>query len=193
LDAIHRTITEALQESARTKQSVAEGCADVIAAIAGATVAAIRSGGKIILFGNGGSAADAQHLAAELVGRFRRKRRAIPALALTTNTSIMSALGNDFGFETVFSRQIEALARQGDIVFGISTSGDSANVLEGITAAKKLGAVTVAFTGARGGRLASAADLVFKVPSDSTPRIQEAHITVGHIVCDIVESELTGS
>jgi len=192
MSSTEHTIVKALLESAHIKEEIAQASVGVIAAIASAATASLRTGGKIILCGNGGSAADAQHLAAELVGRFQRNRRALPALALTANTSTVTALGNDFGFETIFSRQIEALAAKGDVVIGISTSGDSANVIDAIRAAREKGAVTVAFTGAQGGKLAGMAEITFKAPSESTPRVQEAHITVGHIICDIIESELAG-
>jgi D-sedoheptulose 7-phosphate isomerase len=149
-----------------------------------------KNEGKVILFGNGGSAADAQHIAAELVGKYKLERKSLPALALTTNTSIMSALGNDYGFDLVFEKQIEGLVKKEDIVIGISTSGNSENVLRGILKAKEMGVKTIAFTGRNGGRLKDKVDILLNVPSDNTPRIQEAHITVGHIICGIVESEI---
>ena len=156
-------------------------------------LAVYKSGGKVILCGNGGSAADAQHLAAEFVGRFKLERRALPAIALNTNTSILTALGNDYGYETVFSRQVEALANKNDIVIGLSTSGNSPNIIKAIEAAKARGAKTIGLSGGNGGRLAKMADLALVVPSDNTPRVQEAHITIGHIVCELVERELAGA
>ena len=140
-----------------------------------------------MLCGNGGSAADAQHLAAEFVGRFLREREARPALALTTNTSVLSALGNDYGFERVFARQVEAWGNPGDVLLALSTSGNSINVLEAVAVAMQRGLTTIGLTGGDGGRLAAVCDIPIVVPSASTPRIQEAHITVGHILCDLVE------
>jgi len=149
-----------------------------------------RRGGKILLFGNGGSAADAQHIAAEFVGRFVRERRPLPAVALTTDTSVLTAIGNDYGFERVFARQVAALGRAGDVVVAISTSGASPNVLAGIDAARGAGLTTIALTGRDGGALAKRADLAIVVPSQSTARIQECHIAVGHVICEIVDSLL---
>jgi D-sedoheptulose 7-phosphate isomerase len=144
-------------------------------------------GNKVLLFGNGGSAADAQHIAAEFVGRFAFERRALPALALSVNTSCVTAIGNDYGFDLVFSRQIEALGREGDVAIGISTSGNSQNVLQGLSAARKLGLSTVALTGCNGGKLKSAVDHCICAPSNETPRIQECHLLIGHIICELVE------
>ena len=148
---------------------------------------AILGGNKILWCGNGGSAADSQHLAAELMGRFQRERRGLPSIALTTDTSILTAIGNDYGFERVFQRQVEALCLKGDVFVGISTSGNSANVCGAIDTARQLGAFTVALTGETGGKLARHADAVIRVPSRDTARIQEAHILCGHILCDWVE------
>lgn len=148
---------------------------------------AILAGKRIFWFGNGGSAADAQHLAAELVGRFRRERRAIPSIALSTNTSILTAIGNDYGYEHVFRRQLEALCQAGDVVVGISTSGNSPNVSSALQTARDLGAYAVAFTGEAGGAAAVAADVALRIPSRDTARIQEAHILCGHMLCDWVE------
>ncbi len=147
----------------------------------------IENGGTIYLCGNGGSAADAQHIAAEFVGRFLRERRALPAQALTVNTSIITAIGNDYDFSQIFSRQVKALVNSKDAVVGISTSGKSGNVLEAIKEAKIIGALTVAFTGLPGEPLASACDLAFKAPTKETPRIQEVHIAAWHGICDIIE------
>jgi D-sedoheptulose 7-phosphate isomerase len=152
----------------------------------------LRGGGKVIFFGNGGSAADAQHLAAELVGRYLKERDALPAIALTDNSSSMTAIGNDYGFERVFGRQVEALCKPEDLVFAISTSGNSENVVAGVEAARAIGAVTVGLTGADGGRLREACDECIRFPSDDTPRIQEGHTLIGHILCEIVEDELAG-
>jgi len=148
---------------------------------------AYKNGNKVLLFGNGGSAADAQHIAAELVGRFKLQRRALPAIALTTDTSILTALGNDYSFEWVFCRQVEALAQRGDIVIGISTSGNSPNVLKAIQCATDAGCRTIGLLGGTGGMLKSAVHIPVIVPSNDTPRIQECHILLGHIICDIVE------
>jgi D-sedoheptulose 7-phosphate isomerase len=153
---------------------------------------ALRAGGKIIFFGNGGSAADAQHLAAELVGRYLKERAALPAIALTDNSSSITAIGNDYGFDKVFARQVEGLCKPGDVVFAISTSGNSANVLAGVEAARAIGAVTIGLTGAGGGLLRDACDECLRFPSDDTPRIQEGHTLIGHILCEIVEDELAG-
>lgn len=188
-------IVKRLKENTRIGQAVATGKIGEIESIVNSILAAYNAGGKVILFGNGGSAADAQHLACELVGgvNFNINRRAFPAIALTTNTSILTAVANDFGYEHVFSRQVEALAGKNDVVIGISTSGNSPNVVNGIKTAKKKGAKTIGLTGGDGGKLAKIADLAIIVPSDSTPRIQEAHITIGHIVCELVEEELANT
>jgi D-sedoheptulose 7-phosphate isomerase len=153
----------------------------------------LRRGGKILIMGNGGSAADAQHLAAELVGRFLLERRALPAIALTTDTSILTAVGNDYGFDEVFARQVEALAMSGDLVLGISTSGNSTNVIKALTAAREKGCQTIGLLGRDGGMTAGVVDLALTVPSQETPRIQEAHQLIIHIVCDLVEKELFGA
>lgn len=153
---------------------------------------ALRTKHKILLFGNGGSAADAQHIAAEFVGKYKRERRALPALTLTANTSSLTAIGNDYGFESVFSRQVEALGVSGDVAIGISTSGNSENVLHALRVAKANGMKTVGFTGRPEGRIGSSVDCCLSVPSHDTPRIQECHILLGHIVCEIVEQELLG-
>ncbi|MEW5789228.1 MAG: D-sedoheptulose 7-phosphate isomerase [Pseudomonadota bacterium] len=144
-------------------------------------------GGKIVWMGNGGSAADCQHLAAEFVGRFARERSALPALALTTDTSILTAVGNDYGFECIFSRQIQALCGLGDLVVGISTSGNSSNVLKGLQTARDRGMGTVGLTGLGGGQMGALCDHLIAVPSTHTPRIQEAHILIGHILCELIE------
>jgi D-sedoheptulose 7-phosphate isomerase len=143
--------------------------------------------GKVVLFGNGGSAADAQHIAAEMVGRFKVERGALPAIALTTDTSIITAVGNDYGFDCIFERQVEAFVDPGNVVIGISTSGNSANVIKGIEKAAYIGAHTIGLTGGDGGALAEIVDVALIVPSHDTPIIQEAHIIIGHIICDLVE------
>ena len=162
----------------------------VIERAADAVVECYRKGGKLFFMGNGGSAADAQHLATELVSRFYLERRALSAEALTVNSSILTGIGNDYDFEKVFSRQLEASARPGDVAFGISTSGNSRNIVAAMEAARGIGAVTVGFTGENGGLLAEWSDICLRVPSSDTPRIQEAHILAGHIICEIVEKRL---
>ena len=153
-------------------------------------IRAYKSNKKVILFGNGGSAADAQHLAAELVNKFYLDRKSLPAIALTVNTSILTAIGNDYSFDQIFSKQLEGIGEEGDIAIGISTSGNSKDVIEGARKAKEKKLCTIAFTGKSGGKLNEIVDICINVPSDDTPRIQEAHIMVGHIICEIVEKEL---
>jgi D-sedoheptulose 7-phosphate isomerase len=159
----------------------------ILQEIATEMVQAVLAGNKILWCGNGGSAADAQHLAAELVGRFRRDRRGLPSIALTTDTSILTSVSNDFGYENVFSRQVEALCRKGDVLVGISTSGNSRNVCLALKAAQDLGAFTAAFTGKDGGAVAEIADAVLRIPSQDTARIQECHILCGHLLCEWVD------
>lgn len=149
----------------------------------------LKRGNKILLMGNGGSAADSQHIAAEIVGRYKCERRGLPAIALTTDTSILTSIGNDYGFEFIFSRQVEALCDLSDVVIGISTSGNSVNVVRGIETAKQIGATTVALTGGSGGKLAALCDYNLTMPSSDTPRIQEAHIFIGHSLCGLMEAE----
>ncbi|MBN1956502.1 MAG: D-sedoheptulose 7-phosphate isomerase [Anaerolineae bacterium] len=156
-------------------------------------VSTFQIGGKVFLFGNGGSAADAQHVAAELVNRFLLDRGPLPALALTTDTSTLTAIANDIGFDQVFARQVRALVRAGDVAVGISTSGNSPNVLNGVVAAREQGAVTVGFAGRDGGRLKELVDICFCAPSTHTPRIQEAHLLAWHAICEVVEQELSGT
>lgn len=162
----------------------------VVSQMADVWLTALRAGKKILFFGNGGSAADAQHLAAELVVRYRVNRRALPGIALTTDTSILTAHSNDYGFDSVFARQIEALANEGDVAVGISTSGNSPNVLAGLKAANERGCVTIAFTAAGGGECAKIAKIAFRAPSDITAHAQECHLLVGHVLCEVVEQVL---
>jgi len=150
----------------------------------------LSTGGKLLICGNGGSAADAQHFAAELVGRFEQERRGLPAIALTTDSSCLTAIGNDYGFEQLFARQVDALARSGDALIGISTSGISANVLQAVNRAKERGCLTLALTGRDGGTVAAAADLVINVPVQRTARVQEVHLTILHILCELIEDRL---
>jgi len=161
-----------------------------IANVSELLVEAFRQGNKVLLFGNGGSAADAQHIAAELVGRFAFDRPPLPAMALNVNTSVVTAIGNDYGFDVVFARQIEALGRQGDVAIGISTGGNSPNVLHALTAGRKMGLHAVALTGCTGGKRRNVVDHCRCVPSNETPRIQECHILIGHIISDLVEQTL---
>ncbi len=184
-------IKERLEESSRVKLECLKE-AEAIRQIASAAVDCLKNGGKIFFFGNGGSAADAHHLCAEIVSRFYMERRGLPAEALSTNTSVLTAIANDYSFEMIFSKQIEASGREGDVAVGISTSGNSPNVIEAIRTAKGKGMLSVGFTGKKGGKLKELADICFCAPSDDTPRIQEAHITVGHIICELIEREIFG-
>ena len=185
-------IRSQLRESAEVKQRFSNELLARISRFAETAAAAIQKGHKIVFFGNGGSAADAQHLAAELVVRLHNDRPSLPALALTTNTSVLTAAGNDLGFETVFARQIESLVSEGDVVVAISTSGKSANILRGADAGRARRAFIVGMTGETGGELVSRVDLLINVPSHDAQRIQEAHITIGHIVCGLIEQICCG-
>jgi D-sedoheptulose 7-phosphate isomerase len=185
-------IRRQLEESARVKQSFSNELIGRIAQFAERSAAALRAGGKIVLFGNGGSAADALHLAAELVVRLRTERPGLAALALTTNPSVLTAAGNDYGFERIFSRQIESLVAKQDILVALSTSGKSANIIRGVEAGRARRAFLVAFTGETGGQLASKVDLLLNVPSNDAQRIQESHITIGHIACSLIEQLALG-
>ena len=180
-------ITERIEESIRVKESVLWQEVRNIEKAAKLMIAAVRRGGKIIVFGNGGSAADSQHIVAELVGRFMKERRPIAALALTTNTSTLTALANDYGYDIVFSRQLEALGKRGDVALGISTSGNSANVIAAMKKARAMGLSTVGLSGASGGALKRASRICITVRSKSTPRIQESHAMIGHILCELIE------
>jgi len=185
-------VSKSIEASIATKRDLLRRpeTLSMIAKVSGLLVGALRRGGKVLLFGNGGSAADAQHIAAELVGRFAFDRPALPALALSVNSSCVTAIGNDRGFDQVFARQLEALAVPGDVAVGISTSGNAANVLHAMSQAKEMGLRRVALTGRTGGRLKNSVDHCICVPSDETPRIQECHILIGHILSELVESEL---
>lgn len=185
-------IEQRTNESISVKQALLETQSDVIATVAKQLVEAMRNGKTLYLCGNGGSAGDAQHIAAELVGRFTKERRALPAVALTTNTSALTALGNDYEYNIVFSRQLEAFGKTGDVLIGISTSGNSPNVLHALQTAKELGMGTIGLTGETGGKTRTVADHCICVPSRDTARIQESHILIGHILCEIVECELFG-
>jgi len=180
-------IRRQLEESARVKQSFPDELIGRIAQFAEKSAAALRAGGKIVFFGNGGSAADALHLAAELVVRLRTERPGLAALALTTNPAALTAAGNDYGFERIFSRQIESLVARNDVLVALSTSGNSPNVIRGVEAGRARGAYLVAFTGETGGQVAGKVDLLLNVPSQDAQRIQECHITIGHIACSLIE------
>jgi len=187
MDASAEEIRRQLEESASVQRSISSQLIGRIAQFAERSAAALRSGGKLVFFGNGGSAADALHLAAEFVVKLHANRRSLAALALTTNPSVLTAAGNDFGFEHIFSRQIESLVAPKDVLVALSTSGNSPNVLRGVEAGRSRGAYVVAFTGETGGALAAKADLLLNVPSQNSQRIQEAHITIGHIACSLIE------
>ena len=188
-------IKDQIKKSYETKQAIYENedLLNKIEEVAQECVDLYRNTNKkTILAGNGGSAADAQHIAAELVGRYGFDRPSIPSLALTTDTSNLTAIGNDYGYDQVFSRQLEGMGQEGDIFIGISTSGNSLNIIKAFESAKKKNIMTVALTGRDGGKMAKMADIALIVPSDATPRIQESHILIGHILCDIIEKEIFG-
>jgi D-sedoheptulose 7-phosphate isomerase len=191
MDQHAEEIRRQLTESARVKQSFSDTLVERISSFAETSAAALRAGGKIVFFGNGGSAADAVHLAAELVVRLRAERPGLAALALTTNPSVLTAAGNDYGFEQIFSRQIESLVSRNDVLVALSTSGTSLNIVRGVEAGKLRGAFLVGFTGETGGLLAEKVDLLLNVPSQDAQRIQEAHITIGHIACSLIEQLAT--
>lgn len=184
---------KAFSDSAAVKQQFAREHADRIATVAALLVTAFREGHKLLLFGNGGSATDAAHIAAEFVGRYKRERHPLPAIALATDIAAITCIANDYGFDELFARQVRAHGQKGDIAIGISTSGNSPNVLKGIAAARECGMITVAWTGGSGGRLAALVEHPFIVPSTVTARIQESHITLGHVLCELVEETLLGN
>jgi len=166
---------------------------DEIIKIKNIIIDSLKRNNKVVLFGNGGSAADAQHMAAELIGRFLVDRKSLPAIALTADTSVLTAIGNDYGFENVFSRQCESLVSKGDVIFAISTSGNSPNVIKGVEAAKERGGIIIGLTGSDGGKLNSLTDYILKIPDYSTPKIQEAHRVIIHIICELVEKKINGN
>lgn len=182
-------ILDRIRENARVNASL-ESQADLIRRIAEQWLASLRGGGKILVFGNGGSAADAQHIATELSGRFYKDRPGLAALALTVNTSTLTAVGNDYGYDAVFARQLEGIGRSGDVAVGISTSGRSESVLAALRKARTMGLATTGLTGRSGGTFPSLVDLCLRIDSEETPRIQEGHILAGHIVCELVEREM---
>jgi D-sedoheptulose 7-phosphate isomerase len=188
IDAIRRTVSESLE----LKKTFFDANAERIAALAERICQVLEAGHKVLLYGNGGSAADAQHIAAEWVGRFRRERRALAAIALTTDTSILTAVGNDYGYEQVFARQLRALGSPGDLAIGISTSGNSPNVILATQAAIDLGVISAGLTGGDGGRLGPMVQYHINVPHKSSARVQEVHIMIGHMLCDLVDDHLKG-
>jgi len=188
---VKEKIIEILDESIKVKEGIKE-LAPLIEKVAREIVNAYKNKKKVVLFGNGGSAADAQHIAAEFVGKFYKDRDSLPSLAFHTNTSVLTATANDFGYEHVFERQVSSFVEEGDIAIGISTSGNSPNVIKGLLKAKEKGAITVGLTGSKPCKIDDIADYSLKMPSEDTPRIQEGHITVGHIICYLVEKELFG-
>ncbi len=184
------SIRAIIDETIRLHERAKSGCVMATAQAASAMTDSLHRGGKVLIFGNGGSASDAQHVAAEFVGRFVRERKAAPAIALSTDTSILTAVGNDYGFDRVFARQVEALGRPGDVAIGISTSGGSVNVVAGLETARRQGLVTVALTGRDGGAVGRAADIHVNVSSQDTARVQEVHRTLLHAICELVDREL---
>lgn len=188
---VRSIISHNIAQSVEVHKRLLDSCLSAATSAAEALVFSYRRGGKALFFGNGGSAADAQHLAAEFVGRFLTERDPFPAIALNANSSAVTAIANDYGYEMVFARQLQALAAPGDVAVAISTSGNSQNVIEAVLLARRIGLLTVGLTGASGGRLRELVDVLIAVPSDETPRIQECHILIGHALCDVVEREVT--
>jgi D-sedoheptulose 7-phosphate isomerase len=185
-------VLNAFADSASVKQQFAREHADRIVQVATLIATAFREGHKVLLFGNGGSATDAAHIAAEFVGRYHRERAPLPAIALATDIAAITCIANDYGYDELFARQVRAHGQKGDIAIGISTSGNSPNVLKGIEAARGVGLTTIAWTGGSGGKLAGMVDHPFVVPSKVTARIQESHITLGHVLCELIEEQLLG-
>ena len=184
-------IKSRVRDSILVKQNTLKTNVDVVIRMARDITNALRKNRKVVFFGNGGSAADSQHIAAEFIGRFQKERKSLPAIALTTDSSILTALSNDYGFDVIFARQLEGLGRRGDIAVAISTSGNSKNVIEGVKKARKLGMKVLSFTGCSGGKLAPLSDLSLIVESNNTARIQESHICFAHIICELVENNLS--
>lgn len=194
MEIINKYIKKHFEDSIKVKQEILnnDSLINSIKEVANLTTKAYKDGNKTLLAGNGGSAADAQHIAGEFVSRFYFDRPGIPSIALSTDTSIITAIGNDYGYDKLFSRQVEAQGVKGDIFIGISTSGNSKNIIEALDSCKKKGIISVGLTGASGGKMAELCDFCIKVPSSETPRIQESHIVIGHIICAIVEEEMFG-
>lgn len=186
------TAIKAFEESADVKRRFVAEYADRIVLVANLLIRALKEGRKVLLFGNGGSSTDASHIAAEFVGRYHRDRAPYPAIALATDMAAVTCIGNDYGYEEIFARQVRAHGRKGDLAIAISTSGNSPNVLNGVTAARDGGLVTIGWTGGTGGKLAGLVDHAFVVPSTVTARIQESHITLGHVLCELMDAELIG-
>jgi len=184
---MQKIISQVIKDSIAVKESVARTQAVNIESAAKAIIVSLKSGGKVLVFGNGGSAADSQHFAAELVGRFKKERKAWGAIALSVNTSTITAIANDYGYEMSFARQVEALGKTGDIAFGISTSGNSKNVIAAVEKARGLGLKTIGLVGCGGGELAKKCDISIVVGSSDTPRVQESHITIIHIICELID------
>lgn len=185
-------VLNAFKESAAVKEQFVRDHADRIVEIAKIIAAAFRQGQKVLLFGNGGSATDAAHIAAEFVGRYKRERQPLPAIALATDIAAITCIANDYGYDQLFARQVQAHGHKGDVAIAISTSGNSPNVLNGVEAAKSCGLTTIGWTGGTGGKLAAMVDYPFIVPSNATARIQESHITLGHVLCELTEEHLLG-
>lgn len=189
---MRKEIETSLHESINIRLEILSTCVETIIQMANICVTAFKGGHSLFLIGNGGSAADAQHISGELVGRFKKDRRPLPALALTTDTSVLTAIANDYAYDLCFEKQVEAFVKSDDVVLGLSTSGNSGSIINAILLAGKKGAKTIAFTGKDGGRLKDIVHVCLRIPSSDTPRIQECHITVGHILCEIIEKELFG-
>lgn len=188
---MRQDIERIFEESIQVKRIACQENIETISATAQIIIKAFQKNKKVFFFGNGGSAADSQHMAAEFIGRFQKERNAWPAIALTTDTSALTALGNDYSFDIVFARQLEGLGSKGDVAFGISTSGNSRNVIEGMKVAEKKGMTTIGLTGRDGGKLAQIVDISLNVPAQNTARVQESHICMMHIICELVENSLT--
>ncbi len=187
-----KEIESSLNESISIKAELLSNSVESVIQIANILIEAFKQGHSLYLMGNGGSAADAQHISGELVGRFKKNRKALPALAFTTDTSVLTAIANDFGYDQCFERQVDAFVKDGDVVIGLSTSGNSSSIINATLLAKKRGAKTIAFTGKGGGKLKDDVDVCLEIPSTDTARIQECHITIGHILCSIIEKKLFG-
>jgi D-sedoheptulose 7-phosphate isomerase len=187
---VKKQVINELEESITITKRMRQNLPDEIIAAVNMIIEGYKAKGKVFLIGNGGSAADAQHIAAEFIGRFKLKRNGLPAIALTTDTSILTAVSNDYGYDMVFSRQLEALSKEGDVLIAITTSGTSINILKAVEVARAKKVKVIGLTGGNGGILKDLSDITIIVPSDNTPRIQEAHITIGHIICNLVEMEM---
>ncbi|MEK6538419.1 MAG: D-sedoheptulose 7-phosphate isomerase [Nitrospirota bacterium] len=189
---IENKIRDLFADSIRTKELFISQYASLIREVSELIISSFRNGNKLLLMGNGGSSSDASHIAGEFVNRFQKDRPPLPAIALNTDMAVITSIGNDYGFNLIFSRQVETLAKEGDIVIAISTSGNSPNVIVAVETARKMGITTIGLTGGNGGSLAALVDYAFVVPSKVTPRIQEVHITLGHVICQVVEDAMFG-